>query len=92
MSSFEELDKLSTEELHDRAFKHAKHHLNAKFFFDLLQFTPVAETESGDLEEGERDAFHWSGQVADTFRDDDGKLSDALRPVYVDYLVKHADG
>ena len=56
MSSFEELDKLSTEELHDRAFKHAKHHLNAKFFWDLLQLRPRRGGPSaGELEEGERD-------------------------------------
>jgi hypothetical protein len=90
MSSFEELDKLSTEELHDRAFKHAKRHLNAKFFWDLVQFTPAAEAEAGETEEAERDTFHWSGQVADAVQEKP-ELKDAMRPVYLDYLERHPD-
>jgi hypothetical protein len=90
MSSFEELDQLSSEELHDRAVKHARRHLNAKFFWNLLETTPAAMTGSGDIEEGERDAFHWSGQVADAVQDSP-ELKDGMRPVYIEYLLKHPD-
>jgi hypothetical protein len=88
MSSFEELNALPTEELHDRATKHARHHLNVKFFWSLIEMTPAAMTRSGDVEEGERDIAHWSGQVADAVQDKP-ELKDAMRPAYIDYLLKH---
>jgi hypothetical protein len=28
--------------------------------------------------------------IDDLFRTDEGELADALRPVYIDYLMKHA--
>jgi hypothetical protein len=90
MRSFEELNTLSTEELHDRATKHARHHLNVKFFWSLIEMTPAAMTRSGDVEEGERDIAHWSGQVADAVQDKP-ELKDAMRPAYIDYLLKHPD-
>ena len=88
MTSFEELDALSSEELHDRAFRHAQRHLNLKFFWDLLQLTPAAEAKAGDLEEAESDAQHASGQVADAI-EQRPELKDAMRPVYIDYLLEH---
>lgn len=90
MTSFEELDELSSEELHDRAFRHAERHLNLKFFWDLLQFTPAAEAEAGDLDEAESDAQRSIGQVTDAV-DQRPELRDAMRPVYIDYLLKHLD-
>jgi hypothetical protein len=90
MTSFEELDALSSEELHDRAFRHAQRHLNLKFFWDLLQYTPAAEAEAGDLDQAESDAQHASGQVADAV-DERPELKDAMRPVYIDYLLEHPD-
>ena len=50
--------------------------------------TPAAMTESGDVEEGERDIAHWSGQLADAVQDKP-ELKDAMRPAYIDYLLKH---
>ena len=88
MSSFEELDALSSEELHDRAWRHAERHLDVKFFWNLLELVPAAMTESGDVEQGESDIRHPSGQVADALDQDPG-LKDALRPVYIDYLTRH---
>ena len=88
MTSFEELDALSSEELHDRAVRHARRHLNVRFFWDLLQYTPAAEAETGDLETAETDVARVSGQVVNAV-DDDPELRDAMRPVYIDYLLKH---
>jgi hypothetical protein len=88
----EELEALSSQELHDRAVRRAERHLDVKFLWNLMKLVPAAEAGAGQADEADYDVVHWSGQVADTFRDDDGKLSDALRPVYVDYLVEHADG
>jgi hypothetical protein len=88
MTSFEELDALPSEQLHDRAVKHALRHLDVKFFWDLLQYTPAAEAETGDLDQANSDVAHVSGQVADAV-DEDPELRDAMRPVYIDYLLKH---
>jgi hypothetical protein len=51
MTTFEELDAMSSQELHDRAMEHAEKQLDVRFFWD-------------------------------------GKLLDALRPFYIDYLLK----
>ena len=90
MTSFEELDALSSDGLHDRAVKHALHHLDVKFFWDLLAMTPAAEAETGDIDQAESDVQHVSGQVADAV-DEDPDLKDAMRPVYIEYLQQHAD-
>jgi hypothetical protein len=90
MPTFEELDKLSSKELHDRAVKLAEHRLDAKFFWTLLKEIPAAEAAAGDLEEAEGDVAHvYLGQLRDAMKADDGKLADALRPLYIDYLLKH---
>ena len=84
MTSFEELDALSSEELHDRAVRHALRHLDMRFFWDLLQYTPAAEAEMQLVDVARAVA----GQVADAV-DEDPELRDAMRPVYIDYLLKH---
>ena len=89
MSRRDELDALSSKELHDRAVKRAEKHLDVKFLWNLMKLVPAANAAAGQQDEADYDVVHWSGQVADTFRDDDGKLSDALRPVYLDYLEQH---
>jgi hypothetical protein len=89
MTSFEELDALSSEELHDRAVRHAKRHLNVRFFWDLMQMTPAAAAEEGDLGQAESDVLRVSGQVADAL-EDRPELHDAMRPIYIDYLLKHS--
>jgi hypothetical protein len=88
MTSFEELDALSSEELHDRAVSHAKRHLNVKFFWNLLQMTPAANVEAGDVGQADSDVLRVSGQVADAV-EDRPELRDAMRPLYIDYLLKH---
>ena len=90
MTSFEELDALSSQELHDRAVKHALRHLDVRFFWDLLQYTPAAEAETGDLDQANSDVAHVSGLLADAVRERP-ELKDAMRPVYIDYLLAHPD-
>jgi anion-transporting ArsA/GET3 family ATPase len=88
----DELEALSSKELHDRAVSRARRHLDVKFLWNLMKMVPAAEVAAGQDDQAEYDVTHWEGQVADTFRDDDGALSDALRPVYLDYLEQHPDG
>jgi hypothetical protein len=91
MSHRDELDALSSKELHDRAVRRAEKHLDVKFLWNLMKLVPAAEAAAGHQDEADYDVYQWSSQVADTFRDDDGALSDALRPVYLDYLEQHPD-
>jgi hypothetical protein len=91
MTRRDDLDQLSSKELHDRAVGYAERHLDVKFLWNLLKTVPAAQAAAGQQDQAEYDIAHWSSQVADTFRDDDGKLSDALRPVYLDYLERHPD-
>jgi hypothetical protein len=92
----EELERLSSKELHDRAMKVARHHLDVKFLWRLLEEIPAARAASGNLARAEEDVnpSSWAGYapvmlIDDLFRTDEGALADALRPVYLDYLLKH---
>ena len=40
MATREELEALSSKELHDRALNYAQHHLDVKFFYELLAMMP----------------------------------------------------
>jgi hypothetical protein len=90
VTTFEELDALSSRELHDRAVKRAERHLDVKFFWRLLSETPAAEAAEGDVEQGQEEVAHWSKQVLDVLRHDDDAL-EARRPIYLDYLVRHSE-
>jgi hypothetical protein len=87
----DDLDKLSTRELHDRALRRAERHLDVRFFWSLLQLIPAAETASGDVGEGDYDIQSSKGLIYDALHSGDGRLGEALRPVFIDYLRKHPD-
>jgi hypothetical protein len=87
----EELEALSTSELHDRAVHRAERHLDVKFFWSLLQAIPAAEALSGDQGEAAFDIQFSRGLIADAMRSGDGELGEALRPLFIDYLRKHPD-
>jgi hypothetical protein len=87
----DDLDKLSTHELHDRAMHRAEKHLDVKFFWSLLKLIPAAETASGDVGEAGYDVESSKGLIYDALHSGDGALGEALRPVFIDYLRKHTD-
>jgi hypothetical protein len=87
----EDLDSLSTHALHDRAIRRAERHLDVKFFWQLLQLIPAAQTASGDEGEGDYDIQSAKGLIYDALHSGDGALGEALRPVFIDYLRKHPD-
>ncbi|HST34505.1 MAG TPA: hypothetical protein VLJ80_13415 [Solirubrobacteraceae bacterium] len=91
MTTGEDLDKLSTHELHDRAVRRAERHLDVKFFWSLLELIPAAEAASGDTGEADYDIQFSKGLISDAMHSGDGKLGEALRPVFIDYLRKHPD-
>jgi hypothetical protein len=87
----DELDELSTHELHDRAVRRAERHLDVKFFWSLLKMIPVAEAVSGDEGEADYDIQYSRGLIYDALHSGDGKLGEAMRPVFIDYLRRHPD-
>jgi hypothetical protein len=87
----DELDALSTHELHDRAVRRAERHLDVRFFWRLLQAIPAAETARGDIGEADFDIQFSKGLVSDAVHSGDGELGEALRPMFLEYLRKHSD-
>lgn len=90
MTRFEDLDRLTSRELHDRAFRHAEHHLDVRFFWDLIEEIPVAEMAEGDDATAAGDIRSPSEQVTHAVSESPA-LMDSLRPVYIDYLERHPD-
>ena len=56
VTTFEELDALSSRELHDRAVKRAERRLDVPFFWRLMQEGTAADAADGDVERGEEDS------------------------------------
>jgi hypothetical protein len=84
----EELEPLPTPELYDRATRWARHHADVKFFWNLLQALPVAES-SVSLEEGESDVQSIWSHLNDRRTAREGPVADAMREMYIEYLLKH---
>ena len=90
MATREELETLSSKELHDRAFAHAMKHVDVGFFWNLLKALPAAEAAIGEEEEAEQDVMTLRGRLNDLTHSGEGELADALRPLYIEYLATHA--
>ena len=86
------LEQLSTRELHDRAMLRAERHLDVKFFWSLLETIPAAEAVSGNLREADFDIISSRNTIKDAVHSGEGKLAEALRPLFIDYLRKHPEG
>jgi hypothetical protein len=87
--AIEELEKLSTKELHGRAFSLARRRLDVRFFWNLLEVAPAAEAAAGHEGEAEADVLSFSERVADIVNPDTAEEADAFRPIYVEYLLEH---
>jgi hypothetical protein len=87
--SDDDLDRLSSSELHDLAVRHARRHLDVKFFWELLQVLPAAEASAGELEEADADVQRLSAHIDDITDSGRGEVADLLRPFYLDYLRRH---
>jgi hypothetical protein len=86
----DELDALSSRELHDLAVRRALHHVDVEFLWQLLRAVPAAEASEGHTSEAGRDVTHLSVLIDDAIDAGDGDVAEALRPLYLDYLVKHS--
>lgn len=89
----EDLDSLSSRELHERAMKLAKHKLDVGFAWRLLTALPAAQAAGGDLEESQGDIMKLSALVTDAINaSSDPEALEGLRPLYIDYLRSHPEG
>ncbi len=89
MATRDELDALSSRELHDLAVRRALHHVDVGFLWELLRAIPAAEASEGDDNEAGRDITKVTALLSDALDSGKGELAEALRPLYIDYLVKH---
>jgi hypothetical protein len=83
------LEDLSSKELHDLAVKRARRHLDARFFWQLMQNLPAAEAAAGELDEMEVDVQRISGHIDDITDSGKGEVAELLRPFYLDYCQRH---
>jgi len=86
-----DLDALSSRELHDLAMRRALRHGDVRFLWDLLRVLPAAAELEGDPEEAGRDLTQVHALLADAIGSGEGAEAEALRPLYLDYLKKHAE-
>jgi hypothetical protein len=84
----EEYDAIPSRLLHDRAVELAQERRDIGFFWRLLKAIPEAESVAGRPDETTADLLHISRWLSDFF--DSRDLDDALRPIYIEYLVEHA--
>jgi hypothetical protein len=90
MAGNEDLEKLSSKELHDRAVKLAVRHGDLKYLWQLLTAIPAAEAAAGDLGESEADIKYVVPMIDDYIHAGDGGIAEVLRPYYLEYLLKHS--
>jgi hypothetical protein len=85
----DELENLSSKELHDRAVERAVHHVDVAFLWRLLRAIPAAEAAAGHPDQAEADVSHLSSIVNELVHSGGGEVAEALRPLYLDYLRAH---
>jgi hypothetical protein len=85
----EELDALSSQELRERAVKYARRHADVKFFWRLMQYLPAASAAAGDLDESHDDVESVYGHFDDMQESAKPEVAEAMRPLYIEYLLKH---
>jgi hypothetical protein len=85
----EELEGLSTHDLHERAIEMAKRHTDVGFLWRLVKALPVAEEMAGDDERAKTDILRPLALINDALYDaGEGALGEALRPMYIEYLLE----
>jgi hypothetical protein len=85
----DELDSLSSAELHHLAVRHARRHLDVAFFWHLMQILPAAETSAGDFDSAQLDVQRMSAHIDDVMESGRPDVADLLRPFHLEYLRSH---
>ena len=91
MASGEDLEHLSTRELHDRAVSLAERRFDLVWLWRLVKSIPVAEAAAGQLDKAEADiaVADLVPLLVDLGHAGEGELGEALRPTYLHYLQEH---
>jgi hypothetical protein len=84
----EDLETMTSRDLHDRAIGTAKAERDLDWLWHLLRSIPAAEGEVGDLEDSGMDIASTVSAINGYTRAD-RDLPDTLRSQYVDYLLEH---
>jgi hypothetical protein len=82
----EELENLTSKELHDRAVDRAVRHVDVGFLWRLTKTIPAAQAAVGHPDQAEADVSHLSSILNELVHSGDGEVADALRPFYIEYL------
>ncbi|HCU96756.1 MAG TPA: hypothetical protein DHU96_30185 [Actinobacteria bacterium] len=90
MTRRDELETLSSSELHDRAVRLAVRHLDIGFLWEILRELPASEAARGRTDIAAADITQVSAMISDALASGEGEIADSLRPLYLDYLEKHA--
>ena len=85
----DDLERLSSKELHDRAIRRAAKHVDIRFFWRLLEYLPAAEAAAGEPDEANADLQSLTAHIDDVTDSGQGEVADALRPFYLEYLRAH---
>jgi hypothetical protein len=64
-------------------------HVDVEFLWELARAIPAAEASEGNSVEAGRDITKVTALLADAIDSGKGEVAEALRPLYLDYLVKH---
>jgi hypothetical protein len=92
MATRDELEALPIKDLHDRALETARKHVDVAFLWEVVKALPVAEEAIGDDQRSKVDIVRPLALINDFLYDtDSGALGEALRPLYVDYLLRKGD-
>ncbi|QVQ51116.1 hypothetical protein J4H86_20120 [Spiractinospora alimapuensis] len=89
----DDLERLSSHELHRRAMERARHHVDLAFLWRLFRALPAAEAAAGNVDAARAGVAQMTGLIGDVIsvrEEQDPALLDALRPIYIDYLAKHS--
>jgi hypothetical protein len=89
MTRRDELDALSSSELHDRAVHLAVRHLDVGFLWEVLRELPASEAARGRAGMAAADVTQVSAMISEALASGESENADALRPLYLDYLEKH---
>jgi hypothetical protein len=92
MTGPDDLDQLSSSELHERAVHRALRHLDVGFLWELLRAIPAGEAAAGHPDAASWDSIKLSALISDAFESDDAGVDSTLRPLYLGYLRKHESG
>jgi hypothetical protein len=90
MTTREDLEALSSRELHDRAVHLAIRRLDVGFLWELLRELPASEAASGHIGMAAADVTEVHAMIADALASGEGGIADSLRPLYNSYLEKHS--